>query len=258
MTSHERQGIGSDSKSFGFKTSKDAIYEESAGRAIRLANRRKWTAIGALVILALVIIGGFAFNRTRTSAEKDVVKSYLSIDAEFMAEAQKFQEKVQAAKPEEIENMTPDFSASAEKFAAFAKENEAHPLGWQASFKAANIFLEAKKVDDALSVLEPLVKRTMGNALLQLKIRRALAGIYAEKKEYEKALAELDFIEKLPDNPAINEIKLFKAQVLYLSGNKEEAAKKLKELSDNALLAFDPSAKAISSEASMWLGYWGL
>lgn len=255
MGSQERQGVGnSGGGSFSLK---GAVFEESSARAIKLAHRRKWTALGTIFALILIGVGALIYHNVTTNRERDLVREFLAIEGEFTAESERFQQKVQSAGAAAAD-LTPEYGPIADKFAAFGKEHVNKAVGWQASIRAANIYLSNKKIDEARQLLEPLVKRTLSYNLMQIKIRRALAGIYAEQKNFDKALAELDYLEKLPDNPSLNEIKLFKAQVLYMADKKEEAAKRLRELSDNALAGFDPSARSTASEAAMWLGYWGL
>lgn len=257
MTSGERQGFGSGGISTNFGASKTPIYDETTAKALRLAHRRKWTMIGSLVLLAAIAIGVIVFNNISSSRAKESAKEFLAIEADFVAATQKFQETLQA-NPQTAAEARPDYTAVAQRFHDFANRNVDKPLGWQAALRASAIYLDTGKTKEARELLEQVEKRTLKSSLIQVKVRRALAGIYADAKEYDKALAELDFAEKLPDNPGLSEIKLFKGQVLYLAGKKEDAARVLKEIAGDPTALLDPNAKAASSEAAMWIGYWGL
>ncbi len=234
-----------------------AMFEDSSARAFKAARRRKWTLVSTLVALAALGIGALAYNRHLENTKRAVASEYLAIEAEMASQTQKFQEQVKAAK-EKAASLTPDFSAVGDKFATFAKKYPSEPLGWQASLKASNIYIEGKKFDEAAQLLLPLVGKSQRNFLMQTKIRHVLAGIYAQKGEYDKALVELDLILKSKENPIPAETKLFKAQILFLAGKKEEAGKLLKEIGGDSMSIFDPSFKSLATEATLWASYWGL
>jgi len=241
------------------KSTRNPLFEETSERAIRAAHRRKWTLVSTVGLCIGLAVGLFAYHRAQVSAERDLTLAYLAIDGQYNDEQTKFQESLKDQGP------TPDFSkeadhtASAQKFAEFARKNASEPLAWQAALRASALFIEQKKPAEAKDLVELVMRKTLRNNIAQARLRRTLAGIHADAGAYDKALSELDFAIKLPDNPVLEETKLLRGQVLYLAGKKEEAATALRELSVASSGDTDPSgSKSVATEASLWLGYWGL
>lgn len=262
MTSHERQGFGNKENSAGLTYGAGGpLLDETTARALRIAKRRKWTFIGSIVGVCVAGIGAIFYHNVSSNRQKDVARQYLAIESEYITVTKDFQEKrskdVAAAAAADPFAM-PDYSSVAKKYADFATTHVADPMGWDSALRAAKMYMDVNNIDEARKLLEPLVSRTLKHNLVQIKVRRALAGIYAEKNEFDKAIGELDFIEKLPDNPFIGDVKLFKAQVYFLAGRKDDAAKLMRELATSDSSTTDAMGKPVATEASAWLGYWGL
>jgi predicted negative regulator of RcsB-dependent stress response len=254
-------GLESDKSSATFvvpKSTRNPLFEETSDRAIRTAHRRKWTLVAAVGLCLGVAVGFYVYHRTQQAAARSLTVNYLAIDALFNDEQTKFQETLKAAGDGADFTTQPDHSGSAQKFAEFARANPDDPLAWQAALRASSLFIEAKKPKDAQELLELVSRKTLRNNVAQARLRRTLAGIHADSGNFDKALAELDFAIKLPDNPVLDETKLLRAQVLYLSGKKEEAGTALRELAAAPAVSNDVSGKSVSTEASLWLGFWGL
>lgn len=227
------------------------IFEDTAHRAIKAAHRRKWTLVGTIVFLLAVMVAGIIKYNIDDNKQKVLVGKFLSIDFVYNNET----EKAGATAKLNPLVASVDHSESTEKFAQFAKENPTHPLGWVAALRASSEYLENQKVAEAQALLEPILPKTLKHTLIQIRVRRALAGIYAEQGNFDKSIKELTYAEQIADNPVTPDIKLFRAQVLYMADKKEEAGKLLKELSANT---FSPEAKSVADEASLWLGFWNL
>ena len=244
------------------KSARNPLFDETSERAIRKAHQRKWTTLGSFGLILAIGVAAFLLQQNRKSSERTLTNEYLMADALFTSEQEKHQEALKAEGDKADFTKTADHSASGEKFAAFAKAYPNSGLGTQAALRAANIFIEAKKTDEAIDLIQIAINKTLKNNIAQAKLRKTLAGLYAEKKDYAKALAELDFAIKLPDNPVLNETKLQKAQVLYLNGKKEETATLLKELAalggGFSLPGVTDNEEGVANEAALWLGYWGL
>ena len=240
------------------RSTKNPLFEETSERAIRAAHRRKWTLVGTVIAGISLVVAVMFYAQIDSKSERKIVTEYLAIDATYSAELEKFQAEMQAAGAKATPDMAPDHSGSSQKFAEFAKKYPADPLAWQAALKAATSNIEAKKFDDAAGLLEPLAARTLQNDIIQTRVRRTLAGIYAQKGNYDKALSELNLIEKLANNPVPGETRLFKAQVLFQAGKKEEAGKLLRELQQGGSSEGDFRGRSVSTEAGLWLGYWQL
>ena len=240
------------------KSIKNPLFEETSERAIRAAHRRKWTLVGTVIAALTVIVAAMSYARIDSNSERKLVSEYLAIDATYTAELEKFQTELQAAGANATPDMAPDHSGSTQKFADFAKKHPTDPLAWQAALKAATSNIEAKKYDEAAALLEPLAARTLQNDIIQTRVRRTLAGIYAQKGNFDKALAELNLVEKLANNPVPGETRLLKAQILYQAGKKEDAGKLLRELQQSGSVEGDFMGRSVSTEAGFWLGYWQL
>lgn len=227
--------------------------------AIKLAHRRKWTTLGSVLALICTGLGFVIYSKISESRARTLTVKYTEIESAYTNEILTFQEDMKLKGSKAEPDAQPNHSASTQKFAAFAKQNWNEPLGWQAAIRASTSLIEQKNNSEAIALLEPLVRKTLKNNFIQARVRRTLAGLYAESGEFDKSLAELNFIEKLPDVPSQNETKLFKARILYMSGKKDDAAKLLKELAgSSATDESDLSGKPASVEAALWIGYWGL
>ena len=241
------------------KSTRNPLFEETSERAIRTAHRRKWTLVATIGLGIGVAVGLFAYHRAQQSAERELTVAYLAIDGQYSDEQTKFQESLKAQGQAPDFTKEADHSASAQKFAEFARKNPTEPLAWQAALRASALFIEQKKPAEAQDLIELVMRKTLRNNVAQARLRRTLAGIHADAGAYDKALSELDFAIKLPDNPVLEETKLLRGQVLFLAGKKDEASAALRELSVASAGDADPTGgKSVATEASLWLGYWGL
>lgn len=246
------------SRVFFFESVDGVRYDDTALNAIRAANRRKWTTIITLVVLVVIGVAIFAYSKVSKSRQDALVTAYIQAERLYNSEQENYISEMQkpGADPQKLGK--PDHMPSAQKFEEFARANSSHSLAWVAAFRAASEFIDKGKADSAISLLELVANRTMKHSLVQVRSRRTLAGLYADKNDYVKALAELDILEKIPNNPILSESRLFKAKVLYLAGKKEEAAKLLKELANSTDITSMGDRSSVANEASLWLGYWGL
>ncbi len=233
-------------------------FDDTAMNAIRAAHRRKWTTIGSLIALGAVGIGVFVYSSWSKDRDDALVNGFTQADRLFQSENEMFMQAAQKPGADLTKLVKPDHSASAKKFSEFITKNPGHPLAWVAGLRAASEFVETGKSDEAISVLEGLLPRTMNVPLMQVRVRRTLAGLYADKGLFPKALAELDVLEKMSDNPVLSENRLFRAKVLFLSGDKENSGKLLRELSNSPELSAVGDRSSVATEASLWLGHWGL
>lgn len=235
------------------------IFEETSAKAIREAHRRKWTLISFVVVFCAIGAGLLVYSWQKNRSERALIQTYLEIDAQFVSENQAFEEKLKADPKLNTPDARPDHLASALKFEEFAKANVKSPLGWQAALRAANEFISLQKYAEAQALLEPLLIRTLKHVVVQVRVRKTLAGLLAEQGQIDSAIEQIVFLEKLPENPLVAEVRLMKAQLLYKKGDKEQAASILKELmADSKASVGEGNARPVSTEAALWLGYWGL
>lgn len=240
------------------RAASNPLFEETSLRAIKLAHRRKWTTVGTVLVLACSGVALLAYSKFSENADRKIAGSFLAIETEYAAELQKYQTQMQTLGDKAPVDLLPDHQVSMGKFAEFAKAHPNDPLAWQGALRAASFYVERRQPEEARTLLEGVARKTLKNAFIQTRVRRTLAGIYAEAGDTDKALAEIDFIEKLPENPIPAETKLFKARLLYAAGKKDAAATLLRELTANPEINADPSNRSVSVEASLWLGFWGL
>lgn|GEM_PF-702066 len=235
------------------------IFEETSAKAIRAAHRRKWTLVGTVTLIVAIGAGLLIYSWRSSKSERELTQQYLEIDAAYLAENQVFEDKLRADPKLNTPDARADHSQSAKKFADFAKANARSAIAWQASLRAANLYIEEQKFAEAQALLEPLLIKTLKHVVFQVRARKTLASLLAEQGQFDPALEQLSFLEKLPDNPMVAEGRLLRAQLLYKKGQKEEAGKILKELAaDTKAAVGEGGARSVATEASLWLGYWGL
>jgi predicted negative regulator of RcsB-dependent stress response len=237
---------------------KRPIFEETSERAIRAAHRRKWTVVGTVVLVVAIGAGLLTYSWSKSRAERALAQAFIDIEALQQNENKSFEEKLRADPKLNTPDARPDHSESAKKFEEFAKANPNVALGWNAALRAANTFIEQQKYAEAQALLEPLLIKTLKHVVFQVRVRKTLAGLLAEQGKLDPALEQLSVLEKLPDNPLIAETRLMQAQLLYKKGDKEQAGKILRELAANNSAAAEGTARSVASEASLWLGFWGL
>jgi len=235
------------------------IFEETSGKAIQAAHRRKWTLVATVGLLVGVIVGLLVYSNRKTAAENALVQQYLEIDAKYFAENQAFEEKMRANPASFSPTVRPDHTESTKGFVEYAKANVKTSLGWHAALRASAELIEKQQFAEAQALLDPLLIRTLKHVVVQVRVRKTLAGLLAEQGKFDEAIEHLNFLEKYADNPLIPEVRLTRAQFLYKKGDKDGAAQLLKELADDSAAAIgEGSARSVATEASLWLGYWGL
>ncbi|MEN9826187.1 MAG: hypothetical protein RI953_1932 [Pseudomonadota bacterium] len=260
FTANRRQNDSSDTMQQGrvaTGTMKRPIFEETSERAIKAAHRRKWTMIATIGLVLLLGAGLLGFSWYTARQERALTQAFLEIDSIYQTENQTFEEKLRLDPKLNTPDARPDHTASTQKFEAFAKANDKSALGWQAALRAANFYIEQQKFAEAQALLEPLLIKTLKYVIFQVRVRKTLAGILAEQGQLDQAIEQLSFLEKLPDNPLVADVKLMRAQILFKKGQKEEAGKILRELAADKTPA-EGGARSVASEAALWLGYWGL
>lgn len=235
------------------------IFEETSGKAIKEAHRRKWTLFATVAMVVGVIVGLLVYSNKQKAAEDALVQQYLAIDAQYYSENQAFEEKMRANPSEFSPLARPDHTVSTQGFVDFAKANLKSSLGWHSALRASAELIEKQRFAEAQALLDPLLIRTLKHVVFQVRVRKTLAGLLAEQGKYDEAIEHLNFLEKYADNPLVAEVRLTRAQYLYKKGDKDGAAQLLKELAaDSSAAIGEGSARSVATEASLWLGYWGL
>ncbi len=246
------------SHEFMSESSSGIRYDDTALNAIRAAHRRKWTTIATITAVVAAGVGIFWYSTHTKSRENERVTAYIQAEKMFNAEQDAYIAEMQkpGADPQKLPEA--NHLPSAKKFENFARANPSHPLSWVAGFRAASEYIEKGQTDSAIALLNLVASRTLKHSLVQVRARRTLAGLYADKNDFEKAFSELNILEKMTDNPTLAENRLFKAKVHYLAGQKEDASKILKELAASTDLSTMGDRSSVAAEAALWLGYWGI
>jgi predicted negative regulator of RcsB-dependent stress response len=187
-----------------------------------------------------------------------MTQSYLAAQDAFEDELEAYQKQLENLQSIELaKDLRPDHGKSTPLFKEFADKYASHPLGWQAALRVAQESIKDKNFDEAISRLEPILPKTRSFPIMQVKIRDTLAGLYAEKGDFAKALAEIRIIEEISENPAPDQTLLRKAQFLYLSGDKDAARQLLEQIAEGRV-GERVVASDVSLEASTWVDFWDL
>lgn len=242
-----------DSSGFG-----NPLARDRSQQAIRTAFRRKWTLIGTLILAFGAASGILIAHFARQNAERELTRAYLAAQSAYEDEIEAYQKELQGLDNlEKAKDLRPNHSKSTPLFREFSDKYRGHPLAWQADLRIAQEDMKDKNFDAAIARLEPMASKTRSFSIMQVKLRETLAGLYAEKGDFTRALAEMAIVEKIADNPAPDGTLLRKAQYTFLSGDKESAGRQLGELAKGRvgeLMIGDD----VSTEASNWLDLWDL
>ena len=241
------------------------VFEETARVAIAAAHRRRLTLWIFLASLFCAVALFLVNNGIKSRREREQIKEFLAIGNTMHDEWDAFEAKSKAAKDQQdfLARSQPDHSASAARYATFAEKYPSSPLAWVAAFRAGSDLINKKEWARAKTVLEPVLRYTRKHDLIQVRVRRVLAGIQGQLGDFKGAIENIDQAIQTPAAPGVEQLKLFRAQLLYLAGQKKEAAQALGELKNPAqnpenFLQQDPFSKAPGTEAALWASYWDL
>ena len=137
------------------------------------------------------------------------------VDPKLKTEKDQLEQKLAAIKP--------DHSGSVGKFQAFFDKYSGFPEGWMAAMTAARIYADQEKLSEARPILESVVAKSKDNRFYQAQARLSLIGMFEETAEYDKALAEIDQLDKLVDQDLKPRVLLAKGRLQWLKNDKEGA-----------------------------------
>ena len=240
------------------RSSENTLFEETSYRAIRIAQRRKWTLIALIASVIVIGLGFLIYNQAMSSKIQKLSKEYAEIEEVYNQENSEIQKLAEAAKGNLPKDFSPDYTKSMELFSQFSKKYASEPSGWQAAIRAGTYYISKGLNDKAKEILEPVVENAGNYPLIQIRVRTALAGIYSSEKNDQKALEQLKVVEEIPQNPLPNQARLLRAQILFISGNKAEAQKILNQIissNDPASTSLSNQASQIQQQAKIWLNY---
>ncbi len=216
----------------------------------------------AVVATAAVVVGGvYAVrgfqNKARDSRLEDLGKVQLVYEAEqkkAQTEREGIQKQIEAleakqkpavpvdpAKPapppakdpkvtaeveglqKKAETVKADHAESAQKFQEFYRKNDASPEGWMAGLQAARLVVDLGKPAEAAPLLESVLEKSKGSQFYQVQARLALISILEDQGNFDKALAEVDSLDKLVDKEMKPRVLLAKGRIQLLKNQKTEA-----------------------------------
>lgn len=240
----------------GAKSTHNPLFEETSDRAIRAAHRRKRNSIMALTGLVCIGLSFLGYQKYQSHIHKEIAANFLKIENIYIEESKQFQEK-NAKNPQSFMMVVPHVE-SLPKYIEFAKSHENHPLALHAQIKAISIMVESGQTQELEAPLDSAIRKSIKNPYLQLRLRKIKAGFLADQKKWEDSIKELEFIEKIPENPIVGEIKLQRARTLLAAGRKEDATALLKQLMEDPPTLSEMGGRSLATEAAIWLNYYQL
>lgn len=244
------------------------LFDNNALKAIQAAQRRKWTFIGLICGIIVVIIAAVIYHEIHAAQENKIAAEYTTIDEIYNQENLAYQQTIQAKKADKTQQgnqseskTEPDYEKSMATMKDFALKYPESPYGWQAAIRSSTYFITKNKPEDALKELETVLPYTSRQDLVQIKIRTSLAGIYASQNNTAKAIEQLNIVENLPHNPLPNQSRFLKAQILIAAGNKEEAKRVLNQIISSPTqndFASSQQANDLVHQAKIYLSKMGL
>jgi len=238
------------------KSEKNKLFEETSYQAIQAAQRKKWLFIAGFAFVATVIAVLVIKDYVSNQSQNKIASEYAAIDLQYQKETSDFQEKSQTTQNKSDKQATPDYSKSMAQFKSFALSHSNDPYGWQAAIRCATYFIAQHDLASAQSVLNAIESKTNGYPLLHFKVATTLASLYTSQKENNKALEILSSLEKTENDSNLDQVHLLKAQILFVSGKKNEAIQVLNQLissSNTSELSADPNST--KHRAKIWLNY---
>jgi predicted negative regulator of RcsB-dependent stress response len=210
--------------------------------------------------LILVICGGLGFYLFQKSAAVKRRAELAAISAMQMDEARNVAKKIESIqkeidalrkspgsdpkKPElsaesllkigtlekQLTELKPDHSGSAKAFRDFYDKNKKVTEGWMAGISWASFELENRRIADAKTILEEIVKSSTGHKFYQIQSRLMLANCLGEIGDFDNALKETDVLLGLVEDDAKAMALLLKGELLYFKKDAVNARTVLSEL----------------------------
>jgi predicted negative regulator of RcsB-dependent stress response len=134
----------------------------------------------------------------------------------------------------ELAAVRADHSESLGKYIEFGKKYADVPEGWLAGMMAAQILADEGKTTEARQVLEGVLTKSGDQPFYQTQGRLFLVALLEEAGEWDKALAELDGLDKALEKSGESDLKatalLARGRIQLLKDAKEEAKKTFAQL----------------------------
>ena len=120
-------------------------------------------------------------------------------------------------------DLKPDHSKSLAAFIDFSKTYPKTVEGWNSALRAAAILSESQKIDEAIPLVQQIADAATKDMFYLTQSRLFLAGLFEEKGDYDKALAEIGAVESTASEDLKPSLLLSKGRLQLLKNAKEEA-----------------------------------
>lgn len=128
-----------------------------------------------------------------------------------------------AALTKKMEAVKPDHAESAAKFQEFYKKYDGAPEGWMAGLQSARLLVDQGKAAEAAPLLESVLDKSKASQFYQVQTRLALISVLEDQSNFDKALAEVDALDKIADKELKPRVLLAKGRIQLLKNQKSEA-----------------------------------
>lgn len=215
--------------------------------------------LGGVVAIVAVVMGGvYAVrgfkNKARDSRLVELGKVQLVYEGEqkkVQTEREAIQKQIEAAEAGQKKIVTPadlgdpvkdpkvtatvealtkkaeaikgDHTESSRQFQEFYKKYDSTPEGWMAGMQAARLIIDQEKPAEAASLLESVLEKSKDNQFYQVQARLALISVLEDQGNYDKALSEVDALDKVVDKEMKPRVLLAKGRIQLLKNQKPEA-----------------------------------
>lgn len=123
----------------------------------------------------------------------------------------------------QVEGVKADHTESTAKFQEFYKKFDSSAEGWMAALTASRLLVDNGKAPEAVPLLTSVLDKSKSNTFYQVQTRLALISVLEDQSEFDKALAEVDSLDKLADKEMKPRILLAKGRIQLLKNQKDAA-----------------------------------
>ena len=138
-----------------------------------------------------------------------------------------------AALEKQAQAIKADHTGSAQRFLEFYKTHDGDPEGWVAGMTAARVLIDQNKAAEAQPILEGILTKSKDNRFYQAQTRLTLIGLLEQTGDYDKALGQVDALDKAVGAELKPLVLLTKGRLQLLKNDKATAKTTLNQLIDS-------------------------
>ena len=154
-------------------------------------------------------------------------------DAQTPVAATPAQLDEKAALEKQAQAIKADHTASAQQFLNYYKTHDDNAEGWVAGMTAARVFIAQGKPTEAQPILEGVLAKSKSVRFYQVQSRITLVGLLEQSGEYDKALTQVDDLEKAVEADLKPMVLLTRGRLQLLKNDKATAKTTLSNLIDS-------------------------